>query len=102
MLIGTDWKIEATDLSFVLSKKVDRTTIKSLRSQKMWAEKGRVQEPDEVKWSVEGYYSNFKNALTGMVNFGVKDTELKDMKSIMTKLDEIHSLINTLNAPPRL
>lgn len=88
MLIGKEWKIEADELQAILyrlipaGKNVNRRT-------------GEASTKD--RWDIVGYYSHPRNALHALVDQGVRDTELKDFKTVVTKLDELHSLINTFN-----
>ena len=76
MLIGTKYKIESP-LNVILSKK------------------GKTKEGEE-KWTGIGYYSSVKSALHGLVEIEVKATELKDLKTIVAKIDELHKLIEGL------
>lgn len=79
MLIGKNWRIEADSLNVTLSKR-HRT-------------KAKKDKPARDVWTNEGYYSTIKQALIGLVNQGVRDTELKDLKTISDKQDEIYRFI---------
>lgn len=82
MLIGKNWKIESDSLNVTLLK------------QRYIQAKG--DKPAHKIWVVEGYYSTIKDALVGLVNQGVRDTELKDLETISQKQDELYQLISQL------
>ena len=82
MLIGKDWKIESDKLNVTLSQ---RHTVE---------EKG--DKPKHDVWVVEGYFSSLKEALRALVNVSVRETELKDLKTITKKQDELYKLIENL------
>jgi hypothetical protein len=50
-------------------------------------------------WRPIGYYSSFKNALEGLVDHDVKQPDLKDLKMVVKKQDELHKLIESLELP---
>ena len=78
MQIGRNWKIESDPLNIVLLRRhVSR----------------KGDKKGQEYWTAEGYYSSLANALHDMVNFEIKETELKDLNTIMNKLNEIHKLI---------
>ena len=82
MLIGKKYKLEADNLNYVLYKK--RT--------------GKRKDTDEPfeDWDFVGYFSSVANALHELVEQGVRDTKLTDMRIIETKLGKLHALINSL------
>lgn len=82
MLIGKNWKIEADSLNITLFK---RHTVKA-----------KPDKPAHKVWKIEGYYSTIKNALVGLVNQGVRDTELVDLETISHKQDELYQLISQI------
>lgn len=75
MLIGKDYKIESDSLNVTLSKR-------------------HVSKKGQEYWTAVGYFSNVKNALKALVNLGVKETSLKDIKTVNQKQDELYSLID--------
>ncbi len=81
--IGHRFKVESDAMNIILSKKVTRT-------RKDTGEK-------YIDWEVVGYFSTPKGLLHELVNQGIRDTQLKDLKTIVNKLDELHALIDNLN-----
>jgi len=84
MNIGKDWKIESDSMNVVLLRK--RT-----RHQK---DTGKAY----TDWEIHGYFSTVHNALKELVNQEVRETELKDIKSIQASIDNLHQLIETATA----
>jgi len=70
MLIGSSWKIEATGLDITLSHKKKKT------------------------WEAVGYFATVGGALKELVNQGVRDTKLKDLKTICDKIDKVYAMID--------
>jgi len=85
LIINKEWKIETVPMNIVLLK---RSRIKA-----------KPDKPAHDSWSVKGYYSSVKNALKGLVGFEIVDTELKDLKTIVAKIDELYALIDKLSIP---
>ena len=83
MLIGKKYKIESDNLNIVLYKR--RVT------------KATAKKPSHDYWYVEGYYSKISNALKALVDLGVAETGLKDLKTVVKKQEEIYRLIESLN-----
>jgi len=79
MFIGKKWKIESDSLNITLLRKVIR--------------KPKDKLPYE-DWEVEGYFRNVANALKGLVDLEVKETELKDLQTVAKKIDELEKLID--------
>ena len=82
MKINKDWKMEADPLKITLLER-SRAPAKG-------------NKPAHDKWIVRGYYPSIQWALKGLVDFGVKETELKDLKTVVAKIDELHQLIDSL------
>ncbi|KKN21717.1 hypothetical protein LCGC14_0922570 [marine sediment metagenome] len=78
MLIGNRYKIESDGLNVTLLKK---------RIARIGDHKG------EEYWTAEGYYGTVANALKALVDMGVKETQLKDFKTIVKKQGELYKLI---------
>jgi len=85
--IGKNWLIESDNMNIVLLKRVRRI--------------GRDGIP-YFDWTVQGYFATLKGALHELVNQEVRDTQLKDLKIIVKKLDELHVLIDNLELPPNI
>ena len=79
MQVGKNWRIKSDPLNIILMRR--HTT--------------RPKEGKESKeyWTSEGYYSSLASALKGLVDMEVKETELKDLKTVMAKLGELYKLI---------
>lgn len=82
MLIGKKHKVEAENLNVILSKLTPR--------------KNRETGEKYDEWVVIGYFATTKGALTELVRQGVRDTGLKDLKSVVTRIDELEKLIRGL------
>ena len=80
MLIGKNYKVESDNLNVILSewhkpsKKKDGTMTKGL-------------------WTPIGFYSRIDHALQALVNMKVKETELNDLKTVLTKIEEVEKEI---------
>lgn len=88
MLIGENHKIESDDNNIILSEK--RIVGDKTKSGKPTA------NPGEEKWDILGYYSTPENALTGMVDHEIRQTDFTDFQKIVSKQDELYNLIKTL------
>ncbi len=82
MLIGKDWKIESDNLNVKLIKRYIR--------------KATADKPRGEYWVAEGYYGTVKDALRGLVEHKVRATLLKDVKTVVAKIDELYKLISGL------
>ena len=51
------------------------------------------EDKGKERWRAVAYFSTVQNALKEMVNIGVKETQLKDLKTVVEKLDELYKLI---------
>ena len=81
MQVGKFWKIESDELNITLSR---RHTVRA-----------KLNKPAHYVWKVNGYYATIKNALMGLVDQGVRDSELTDLKTISLKQDELYKLIDS-------
>ena len=82
MLIGKRYKLESDSLNVTLFKKRKRT-----------------RKSDETKyedWEIIGYFATPSNALHELVDLGVRDTELKDLKTITSAITALHTSIESL------
>ena len=76
MAIGQDWRVGADALNIILCRRhVNKKTGKEY-------------------WRAHSYYATVANALVGLVNQGVRDTELADLKTVNKRINEIHALIS--------
>ena len=75
MLIGKKWKIESDSMNITLFKKA------------------KSKKANTETWATVGFYADVPNALHELVNQGVRDTELTDLKTIVAKIDELHKMI---------
>lgn len=86
MLVGKNFKIESDSLNVTLSKKIQRKS-----------KEGKVY----TDWKAIGYFATPEYALAELVNQKVRDTELKDLKSIVKEINNLHGIIFKL-LPKRL
>ena len=85
MEIGKRWKVEADSLNVILLKKRTRKS-----------REGKTYQD----WETIGYYSTPANALKGLVNYEVRETELKDLQTVVDKIVELEKQIDGLNISP--
>ena len=81
MEIGKDWQITADSLNVILSKKKSRKR----------KDTGEMYE----EWKTMGYFATVGGALHELVNHKVRESELKDIKTISHAIDELHNMIET-------
>ena len=84
MLIGKNWKVEADSFNIILFKRC-------IGKNKKTGDKGSGEN-----WAIEGYYGTFKGAIKALADQEVKETELKDLKTVSAKQDELYNLIKSL------
>ena len=92
MLINDNWKIESNSLNIILYKKrtVTGKCPNSLNQTK-------TENIGKEIWETKAYFSNIKSALMRLVELELLTTELKDLKTIVIKIDELQNMI--LNLP---
>ncbi len=72
LAIGQNWLVGADTLNIILYRRqVNKKTGKEY-------------------WRAHSYYATLSNALLGLVNQGVRDTELADLKAVCDKIEQIH------------
>jgi len=72
LVIGGNWKVGADSLNIILYQRhINRKTGKEY-------------------WRAHSYYATVANALVGLVNQGVRDTELADLKAVCDKIEQLH------------
>ena len=80
MNIGNKYKLDADAYNIVLSE----------RKHVEASERSSAHD----YWVNIAYFSTAKNALKYLVEMGVRETHLKDLKTVVDKIDELHKLIN--------
>jgi hypothetical protein len=72
MAVGQDWRVGADTLNIILYRRqVNKQTGKEY-------------------WRAHSYYATVTNALLGLVNQGIRDTELTNLKVVCDKLGQLH------------
>jgi len=72
MAIGRDWRVGADALNIILYRRqVNNKTGKEY-------------------WRAHSYYATVVNALVELVNQGVRDTELADLRTVCDKIEQLH------------
>ncbi len=51
-------------------------------------------------WKADSYFSSPQNALNYLVGLAVRETSLKDLKTVCAKIDEVAGLIKELGESP--
>ena len=87
MLIGKRFKIESDSMNVILYRKRKRTR----------------KDTQEVYWDWEtlGYFATVENALQELVNQGVRDTQLKDLETVVAEIKKLGILLRALPKRPR-
>ncbi len=76
LVIGQNWRVGADTLNIILYRcQVNKKTGKEY-------------------WRAHSYYATVTNALGELVNQGVRDTELADLKTVNKRIDKIHAQIS--------
>jgi len=76
LAIGRNWRVGADTLNIILYRRqVNKKTGKEY-------------------WRAYGYYATVANALVELVNQGVRDTEMADLKTVNKRIEEIHTWIS--------
>ncbi len=85
MLIGNNWKVESANLNVILYRRKKRVR----------------KETKEVylDWEVVGYFAKVEGALRELVNQGVRDTQLKDLRTVVAKIKELETSLIGLSVP---
>ncbi len=72
MVIGRNWRVGADTLNIILYRRqVNKKTGKEY-------------------WRAHSYFATVTNALVELVNQGVRDTELADLKAVCDKIEQLH------------
>ena len=81
MLVGKDFRVETDELNVTVSRR-------------SVARKGA--KAGEELWINEGYFGTLENALKYLVDRGVKETGLTDLKTVIKKQHELKDLVTQL------
>ena len=79
MDIGKDWKIESDSLNVILYRKKTR--------------KRKDTGEAYIHWEEVGYFASVENALLALVSQGVRDTELKDLKTVVAEIKKLEAMV---------
>lgn len=94
MQINDKWKIEADTNNIIL-----------LEAHTITGEgRGRTttKKIGEVYWTPAGYYGTVKSALEGLIRREIKGSGLKDLETVVKKIDELYALLNNIKLPSDL
>jgi len=84
MEIGDKYKIESDNLNIIVSRKE------------------RIKKTNKDYWRNLAYFSTPQNALNFLVDLEVRETELKDITTVIKKQDALYELIKTLKGLPEI
>lgn len=88
MLIGKDYKLESDTLNITLFKRA--VILGTGRGKK------GMRAVGETYWRPIAFFSSPQNALDYLVNNEICATGLKDLKTVVDKIKELHELIVSL------
>ena len=71
MLVGNNWRVRSDNLNIIL----EQQQINKANGEKYW--------------QVHGYYSSVASTLLELVEQGVRDTQLKDLKTVCDKIEQL-------------
>jgi hypothetical protein len=80
MLISENYRIESDNLNVTLYEK--------------------TKNEKRTTWRAIGFFATPQNALQHLVNLGVMETGMQDLKTVVKKLEELYDLMNTLEYLP--
>lgn len=80
MLIGKDFRVTAEKLDVVLSQRKKRTN--------------KTTNETYEGWETLGYFRTVEGALHELLNQGVRDTELKDLRTVVVAVESLHDDIH--------
>lgn len=82
MKISNRYKIESDDVSITLY-------------ESYIGKKGKSE--GEEQWKAIGWFSTFKGVMSKLIDLEVKKTELKDLETIIEKIDELKNMISEID-----
>ena len=82
MLIGKKYKIESDSLNVTLYQKVN------------------VKKTGGIRWQPIAYFSSPQNALDHLVKLEAMENGMKDLETVVEKIEELHRLISSLKGLP--
>ena len=72
LAVGRNWRVGADTLNIIIYlRQVNKKTGKEY-------------------WRAHSYYATVANALVGLVNQGIRDTKLADLKTVCDKIEQLH------------
>jgi hypothetical protein len=76
--INATWRIDKDKLNYILQKKYNPKT----------------DDPGKREtWRTQGYYPTVAQLYHALVEIGIRECSLMDMKGLMDRVEELHSLI---------
>ena len=78
--INQNYKIESDNLNVTLSKR-----------------EVSKKSPGKERWRTVGYYSSFESVLKALVDMEIKGTGLKDLETVLSKIQELKKMIDGAN-----
>jgi len=78
MKIGLKYKIESDNMNVTIHRR------------------GKNKKTGADTWTAVAYYGTVPNALKGLVDLEVNETELKDFRTVVAKQEELYQLIGNL------
>jgi len=79
MLIGNKYQVRADPLQYILEEK-------------------RINRKNNTEyWVAVGYFSTLQNALKHLVNLNVRATELKDLETVVERMEQIYKEIKAID-----
>ncbi len=70
LMIGSRWKVAADDMNVIVCRK-------------------RTTKDSSIRWDAEGYFATVSGALHFLVEQSIRDTQLKDLQTIVAKVEEL-------------
>lgn len=90
-IINENYKIGSDKYNIIL---YERKLITGTQRNPNRASKGQI---GDTRWKSIGYYSSSKSALCGMVDHEIMKTGLKDIQTVLDKIDELEKVIEGLS-----
>jgi len=81
MNIGTNWQIKSDSMNIILMERKKRHKKDSKETY--------------YAWETQGYYRTLQGVLKELVNQAVRDTQLRDLRTVGAKLDSLYKMIDS-------
>ena len=80
MYIGKEWEIKTDNMNVILFQK----------------KKSKKKDTGEVynHWVEWGYFATVENAFNALIHQKVRDTELKDLKTVVAEIKKLEAMIS--------